>query len=73
MAQEIYESEGAEEFWKGEDVISGYDYKKKECYYYGYSDEEKTKTPEDEKEIMEKKNKLKNESLELYYKIDSQK
>ena len=54
-------------------MIEYFGYKKKEYYYYGYSDEEKTKTPENEKEILAKKNKLKNESLDLYYKIDSQK
>ena len=30
LSHEIYESEGAEDFWKGEDVISGYDYEKEE-------------------------------------------
>ena len=29
---EIYESEGGEEFWKGEDVIYGYNSRTKECY-----------------------------------------
>ena len=32
--------------------------------------EEKVKTPEEIKEIIEKKNKIKNESIELYYKIN---
>lgn len=29
---ELYESEGAEDFWKGEDVISGYNYETKEWF-----------------------------------------
>ena len=39
-------------------------------YRFGLFHEKKVKTPEEIKEIIEKKNKIKNESIELYYKIN---
>ena len=42
-------------------------------YRFGFFHEEKVKTPEEIKEIIEKKNKIKNESIELYYKINKEK
>ena len=47
---------------------------KKDHNYFEASDEEKNKLDEErKKEIIEKKNKLKNKSLDLHYKIDDQK
>ena len=47
---------------------------KKDHNYFEASDEEKNKLDEErKKEILEKKNKLKNKSLDLHYKIDDQK
>lgn len=42
-------------------------------YRFDLYHEEKVKTPEEIKEIIEKKNKIKNESIELYYKINKEK
>ena len=42
-------------------------------YRFGLFHEKKVKTPEEIKEIIEKKNKIKNESIELYYKINKEK
>ena len=56
------------------DLIYDYFDQKPNGYYFRWndSDEEKPRTEEEKKEILEKKNKLKKKSLELYYKIDNQ-
>ena len=55
------------------DRLTDYFCNKPNNEYYYYSDEEKPKTEEEKKEIIEKKNKLINQSSKLYHKIDNQK